>query len=415
VAVGAGRPGLGRGFALLLSASSVSTVGNGLAAAAFPLLATRLTSDPFLVSVVMAAGTLPWLVFGLLSGAIVDRTDRRVLMWRTDAARAVIVGGLVVTVATGGIDIWALALFAAAIGVGTTLFDNASQAMVPALVGVDDEPLGRANARLYGSEVVGEQFAGPALGGLCFAAAESLPFALDAVTFALSAALVAGVSGRYRPTVAASGDGIPGSFRRAVAEGVTWLARHHFLRALMVAIGATNLAIAMGEAVLVLLAERRFGVDAAGYGVLLATLAVGGFTASAVVSALTRRWHRSVVLRGSLVLLPAGILLAGLAPDAYICGVGLAVVSFAAVLFSVAAVSLRQALIPDALMGRVVSVFRVVGMGATPVGALLGGLVARLVGLRAPYVVAAVLIAAVAVLTWPLLSRRSLDHQRAVG
>ncbi|MGH9059617.1 MAG: MFS transporter, partial [Acidimicrobiales bacterium] len=118
VKAGRARPGLGRGFALLLSASAVSTVGNGLATAAFPLLATRLTSDPFLVSVVTAAGTMPWLVFGLLSGVVVDRTDRRRLMWRTDAARAVLVGGLVLALVTVGIGIWTLALFAAAVGVG---------------------------------------------------------------------------------------------------------------------------------------------------------------------------------------------------------------------------------------------------------------------------------------------------------
>ncbi len=422
VQAGRDRRGLGRSFGLLLSASAVSTIGNGLAIAAFPLLATRLTTRPLLVSVVTAAGTAPWLLFGLLGGAVIDRSDRRRVMWVTDGVRTLVVGGLALAVIQGAVQIWSLALFAAAIGVGTTLFDGASQAMVPALVGTGDVRLGRANARLYGAEVVGEQFAGPALGGVCFALATSLPFALDAVSFAASAALVASLPGRYRAAAPvddgdpAAEPGRPGGaeqipLRRAVAEGIAWLAHHPFLRSLALAIGATNLALGMAEAVLVLLAERRFGVHARGYGLLLATMAVGGVAASLTATPLARRLGRSGVLRSSLVVLAGGILLAGLAPDAAICAVGLALLSFAAVLFSVVAVSLRQALIPDAMMGRVVSAFRVVGMGASPVGALVGGAVAAVGGLRSAFVVGAVVTAVVAVVTWRLFGGRSLASQ----
>ncbi len=120
------RVRLGRGFHLLFAASAVSTLGDGFGLTALPLLAAQLSRDPLPVSLVSSAGHLPWLMFGLIAGAITDRHDRRRLMWGTDVFRAALVAGLAAAVLTGTVTIWALVMFAFLLGSAGTLFDSAA-------------------------------------------------------------------------------------------------------------------------------------------------------------------------------------------------------------------------------------------------------------------------------------------------
>ena len=144
----------------------------------------------------VAAG-LPWLLFALVAGAIVDRSDRRRLMVRVNVARGVLVSVIAVTAATGTATMWSLYLVAFALGVAETLFDNAAQSMLPSIV--PPSLLELANGRQYAAEVVANSFVGPPVGGLLFAAAVSLPFWADATSFFLSAALIATLVGSFRP------------------------------------------------------------------------------------------------------------------------------------------------------------------------------------------------------------------------
>jgi MFS family permease len=163
------RPNLGRGYHRLWTAAAISNLGDGIFLTALPLLAATLTRDPLPVSAVFAAGWLPWLLFGLLSGALADRWNRRRLMWVVDAARFVVVGGLGVAVIAGLATIPLLVGVAFLLGVGQTLFDSAAQSVIPALVGRDPQRLERANGQLFGAQQVTQQLSGPPLGGWLFA------------------------------------------------------------------------------------------------------------------------------------------------------------------------------------------------------------------------------------------------------
>jgi MFS family permease len=167
--------------------------------AALPLLAATLTRDPLAVSVVTFAGWLPWLLFALPTGALVDRLDRRRVMWTVDAARALVVGALTAAVLAGWASIPLLAVAGFLVGAGQTLFENAAQAMVVAVAGRDPRRLERANGQLVATLTVGQQLAGPPAGSAAFALAPWLPFLADAVSFGASAALVAAIKGRFRP------------------------------------------------------------------------------------------------------------------------------------------------------------------------------------------------------------------------
>jgi MFS family permease len=407
---------LGRDFHLLFSAAAVSTLGDGVALTALPLLAARLTRDPLPVSLVSSAGHLPWLLFGLLSGAMVDRYDRRRLMWGTDAFRAVLVGALALGVAFDRMGIWTLTVLAFVLGCAGTLFDGAAQAMIPAVVPNDNEPLQRANGRLYGAQLIGQEFVGPAAGGALFAAAAAVPFALDAGSFVVSALLIAGIRGRFRAVPTGSGSGAaPGrrpSIWRDIGEGVGWLWRHRLLRTLAVLVALINLSGNAGYAVLVLLATGPLHLDSAGYGLLVAVAAVGGVAGTLSAARIASRFGVAVTLRWSTALLAASDLGVAFTPNAWTCAASLAIRSFAGFLFNVAGVPLRQVLVPDSLRGRVISAFRVLGFGAVPVGSVVGGVLASAFGLRAPFFFGAGLLAVTSVVLWRALTEARIEAAR---
>jgi Transmembrane secretion effector len=188
--------GLGPDFAKLWTANAVSNLGDGVTLVAGPLLAATLTRDPRLVAGLAVAQRLPWLLFSLVSGALVDRLDRRRLMVRVDAARCLAVGGLGVAVLADAATLPLLYAVFFALGTAETLFDNAAVSILPAVVPKDR--LARANGRLLGAQMVANELVAPPLGGLLFATAAAVPFLLDTGTFAAAAALVAAMGGRFR-------------------------------------------------------------------------------------------------------------------------------------------------------------------------------------------------------------------------
>jgi MFS family permease len=197
---------LGSSYCKLWTATAISNLGDGIVHVAVPLLAATLTRDPLQASVVAAAGWLPWLLLALFSGALVDRWDRRRVIWTVNAGRFAIVGALGVAVWAGWASVPVLAVVAFVLGAGQTLFDSAGQSFIPALVGREGQQLERANSRLFGVHQASERLAGRPLGGALFALAQAVPFVVGAVSFAASSALIAAIPGRFasqRPADAA--------------------------------------------------------------------------------------------------------------------------------------------------------------------------------------------------------------------
>jgi len=337
------------------------------------------------------------MLFSLPAGAIVDRYDRATLMWRSQAVQAVIVAAITIGVLFRQADIALLGLAGFGLGCAEVIFSNAAQAVLPALV--PPELLPKANGSQQISQTVGESFLGPPVGSLLFAAAAALPFGLDAASFAGSAALVATLPKAKERTKDA---GRP-TIRAQVAEGLRWLVRHRLLRVVAVLLGVYNFANQMGQAILVLLAIQTLHLGSRGYGFLLAASAVGSVIGGLVCPLLARRlgFLPSLVIGGAIdAAVFVGI---GVAPNAAVAAVMLAGQGFGVTLWNVVTVSLRQQIVPSDLLGRVNSVYRMLGWGLMPVGALAGGFVAHSAGLRAPYVVAGVLCGLSLLAAFPLL------------
>ncbi len=388
---------LSRDYWRLWWANTVSSTGDGAFNAALPLLAVTITRDPRPVSVVTAAIFLPWMLLSLPAGAVVDRCDRVTLMWWAQAVQALVVVAVTIAVLLRRADIAVLGVAGLLIGSAEVIFSNAAQSVLPALV--PPELLPKANGSQQVSLTVGESFLGPPVGSLLFAAAAALPFGLDAGSFAGSAALLARLP-RTRP---APGDAKPAKIRAQIAEGLRWLAGHRLLRVVAVLLGIYNFANQMGQAILVLLATQTLHVSARGYGLLLAASAVGSVIGGLVNPVLTRRLGLLPSLVLPAVVDAAAFVGIGLAPGPLVVAALLAVQGFSVTMWNVVTISLRQRIVPGHLLGRVNSVYRMLGWGLMPLGALAGGFVAHAAGLRAPYVVAGLLCLLSVLAALPLL------------
>lgn len=396
------------GFGRLWTASTVSTVGDGISFTAGPLLAATITRDPLQIGLVGAASFLPWLLVGLVSGAVADRSDRRRLMWTVDLGRGLVLALLAAAILAGWASIPLLAAGAFLLGVGQTLFDSAAQAAIPTIVGRDPEQLATANGRLLGAQTVGQQFVGPPVGGALFSVAAWLPYAADAVSFVGSSALVASIRG----TFTIDRDGPRTSLRADIAEGLRWLVRHRLLRSLAVLIAMINLVFMGTETVLVLVAQDRLGLGEIGFGVLLTAVALGSVVGSLVAARVARLVGEGRAYVISVVLLALVIATPAWTTSPWVAGAALAVVGFSVTIGNVILQTLRQAVTPAGLLGRVVSAFRLIGMGTIPVGALLGGVLGR-IDLRVPYVAGAVVFGLCAVGAAVLLRGDAIGRARA--
>jgi MFS family permease len=399
---------LGRPFARLWAASAITNVGDGISLAAGPLLVASLTGDPALIAGAAFAQQLPWLLFSLVSGAYVDRLDRRRLVVAVNLVRAAALGLLAVSVATGIVTV--LLVYAAFFVVGTaeTLADNASVTLIPSVVPA--EALTRANSRLMATQILTNQMAGPPLGAWLFVAAAALPFGAEAATFVLASALLATLPRR----VGRSPDADAGRrhLGAEIAEGVRWLWHHRVLRMLAVALCLMNVTFFGAFAILVLYARERLGLSEVGYGVLLACSSVGGLVGSAVAGPLERRLGASTLLRVGLVVETATHLVFALTRSPWVAGAVFTVFGVHAVVWGVVTLSLRQRVVPARLLGRANSVYYLFSAGGAALGSLQGGFVTRAYGVTGPFWLA---FAAMVVLTpaaWPLFTRGALDAER---
>lgn len=385
------RPASTRRAAPLLISAGISLTGDGALTIAVPLLAATLTSDPLALSAVSAAGLLPWLLFGLHAGALADRWPRRRTMILADLGRAAVLAILVALLATGTASIAVLAAAVVLIGIGQCFFDTSAQGMIPAIVGRDKGQLAWINGKLGALDTVGRQLAGPTLGSVTFAVNRILPFAADVVSFLASAALV-----RRLPAMPASPRTARTRVNADVREGLRYVWDQPQLRAFAIAMCINNGAYSIAMATFVLFARQDMGISPAVYGLLFAAAAVGGISAGWFARPLTARLSHNT----SLVIAAAaqGTAWAGIAVtgNVWVAGVLLAVSDAAVTIGTVAIVSARQELTPDAMLGRATSVFRLGGVGIATGASLAGGALAATLGLHAPLYVAAVILLALA-------------------
>jgi predicted MFS family arabinose efflux permease len=371
---------LGRSFRWLLGSVVVANIGDGIALAAGPLLVASETRDPLLVAAALFLQQLPWLLFGVLAGAYVDRLDRRRMVVAVDTARAAVLVALTATIATGTVNIALVLATMFVLGTAETFSDLASQTL---LVGtVQKADLGIGNARLQGGFLVTNQLAGPPIGAFLFALARSWPFAATAACYLLGAVLVSRIVLRRDPAAERQERR---SVRAEVAEGMRWLWNHPPIRTLAITIVLFNVTFGAAWAVLVLYAQERLGLSEAGYGWLITAGAVGGLVGTAAYGWLEEHVGLADLMRIGLVLETLTHLALALTSTAWVALIVMFVFGAHAFVWGTTSRTVRQRAVPDALQGRVGSVYMIGVVGGMLVGTPIGGAIARQWGITAPF------------------------------
>jgi MFS family permease len=356
------------------ASSATSNLADGIGRTALPLLAASFTRNPVLISGLVSFAFLPWLLFALASGALVDRFDRRYAMSVANGLRAVSSALLAVLVITGDASIVSIYAASFLLGLAETVYDSASRAILPQVV--SSAELDRANSLLTVEETLGQTFLGAPVGSALFAVSVSVPLVLNASGFAIAALLVLTLRGAYRPLRETA----PGSISQEMREGVRWLVNHVFLRTLTMLSATTAVFGGMVSGVLVLYCLEVLRLPSADFGLVLLLAGAGGIVGGIASPPCARRWGRGPVLVAGGAI--TGVTTAAMAftRNGYV-GAALFAVSAAGVMvWNVLTISVRQALIPHHLFGRVQGAYRTLVWGAIAAGAPIGGVIATATG-----------------------------------
>src|SRR5262252_6718901 len=389
VAPQAGPGGLTRhgGFLRFWAASAISDVGSQISALALPLIAAlTLGATPWQMGVLSAAGSAPTLIVGLFAGVWVDRLRRRPLMITADLGRALLLLSIPLASVLNVLRIELLYVVALSAGGLTVLFDVTFLAFVPTLVG--REQLVDANSKIEATSSAA-QVAGPGLGGLLVGAlGAAYAVVIDALSFVASALFISGV----RVTEPVPQGGRAG-MASEIGEGLRLVLTHRILRALGGCSATTNLFGRMFLAVYVLYMTRDLGLGSVGVGFVFAIGGLGALAGALAARSVTRRLGPGptmIAAQLSFGLTGMAVPLAVLVPRV---ALPMIVASefgqwMSVTVYYVTAVSVRQAMIPDRLQGRVNATMRFIAGGALPIGALLGGALGGVIGLPLTLVVA---------------------------
>lgn len=398
------KTALGRDFGKLWTAAAFSNLADGLGRTAVPLVAITLTQDPLAISVIGALAFVPWLVFGLPAGMIVDRLDRRYIM----AAANVIRGGVAVWLAvlgvTGGMSLWALFVATLIFGLGETLFDNATNAVIPGVV--RREQLDRANGWMQAAQITIDSFVATPIAGVLFAISLALPLWLGAVGFLVPvvlALLLPLSAARAMQVPSAPGEGERVAAPRVrTSEALRYLWQHRYLRAMVVFTALVGSSLSFAQAVILLFFLELLAVPVAAIGFITAGIGIGALAGSLVAARLVARFGRGVVMFAAIFTGGVTLGLTGLAPNVWTAVLAFAASAGAVSVWNVPWGSLRQQIVPPEIFGRVLGVIRTLTWGLFPVATLLGGWLGR-VDLRLPFLVGGAVAAIAALVAAPLL------------
>ncbi|EBA05379.1 major facilitator superfamily MFS_1 [Rhodobacteraceae bacterium HTCC2150] len=371
-------------FQKFVLASGLTNLADGVAVVVWAWVASLISRDPLMIALVPVALRMPWFLCAIPAGIIADRVDRRRLILAMDAARA---GAF----ALAAISLWlalplsdaptrgvssvplflAVLIAATIVGVAEVFRDNAAQTMLPALVPHDR--LEQANGRLWSVELVGNALIGPALGAFFIASFIPLPFALNAIAYGIAIVLVAQIAGQFKPPVQSARN-----WRRELAEGYAFLRDAALIRLLALLTGGWNLLFQMKSIALILIVQENMGLGATAFGLILAAGAVGGIIGGQVSAAIIKTVGRGRTVQLALAATPITFLWIAFSNGPIQLAAVIAVFEFTGLVWNTVSVSYRQRQIPDHLLGRVNSLYRLLAWGMMPVGLVLSGLIVRI-------------------------------------
>jgi MFS family permease len=381
-------------FLKLWSGRAVSGFGSQVSRLALPLTAANvLAATPAQMGLLQAAGTAPALILGLFAGVWIDRVRRRPLLVAADLGRAALLAAVPVLAILGLLRLEYLVLISLLAGVFTLLFDIASTSFVPSFL--SRTQLVDGNSKLTATTSVA-QVAGPSLGGTLIAILTApIAVGVDAVSFLCSAACHALIRADERASPAspaspasraATDERRVGGLWAEVVAGLRVVKGNAYMRTCAGSAGVFNFFAGIFLAVYVLYVTREVGLSAPLLGLLFTIGGIGSVLGAVAAAPLSRRVGFGPTTVGAACIVGIGWI-----PAAFAAGSATVVVPLLAVahflrgasqtVYGINSVSLRQAVVPDHLQGRVAGTLRVVFLGTAPLGSLAGGLLGERIGL----------------------------------
>jgi MFS family permease len=388
---------MGTSFRWLVGSTWISNLGDGMGLAAGPLLIASQTQDPLLVALAGLLQRLPWLLFGLYAGALADRADRQRMVVTGDLLRAMVLGLLTVTLVTGSVSPAVVLAAMPLLGTAKVFADTASGTLLPMVVAEED--LGIGNARLMTGFLTSGQLVGPAVGAALFAAGMAWPFLTQSMCVALGALLVAQMR---LPAIRRREDSRIGL---DVVEGFRFTWRNAAVRTLTLAIVTFNITFGAAWSVLVLYATQRLSLGAIGFGILTTVTALGGLAGTAVYDWLERHASLANIMRVGLVIETFTHLGLALTTTSWVALAIMFVFGAHAFIWGTTSRTVRMRAVPTELQGRVGSLYAIGVFGGILAGQAIGGVVARIWGVTAPFWFAFVGSAIILAFIW-----RQLGH-----
>jgi MFS family permease len=349
---------------------TISTLGGSFTGFALPLLIFHLTGSSLNLALTVVATVLPYLLFGLVIGAWVDRVNRKRVMVVMDLTRALVVASIPLAAVQGLLSVWwiyAVAFLNSALTIG---FDAANFAAVPSLVRRED--LVTANGRVQAGYSIAK-VGGPLLGGLLIMVVP-LPMLLllDALSFLVSAGSLVLITTSFNTTP--DGRQAPMRLRQDIAEGLRYVLKHPILSWLTLLLLLVNFILPTSSAQLVLFAKHWFAASDPQVGLLYAGGSFGTVVCSLVAGRFRKRWSLGTLALGALMMEGAFTALTTVTHWYWVLLLLWALRGGADVLFTITSYSLAQTAVPNQLLGRVITVVRVLTWSTASLGALLGGL-----------------------------------------
>jgi MFS family permease len=349
---------------------TISNLGSSITLFALPLLVYKLTGSALNLGISSAANMLPYLLFGLILGAWVDRVDRKRMMVLMDIGRAAVIATIPLLAWFGQLNVWWIYAIGFLHSTLTICFETGEFAAIPSLV--DQDNLVTANGRIQASYSAAS-ILGPVLAGALVAI---VPLAslllLDAFSFLASAFSIWLVTISFNKRNEESGE--RKHILRDVREGLRFVWGHPVLRNISLMMALVNFVMATTGAQLVLFAKERLQASDTQVGLLFMAGSAGVVVLALLAGLLRKRWTFSRVALGALMFMGVFTLALALIRLYWLALIFEALEQGCGILFNINTGSLRQAIVPNHLLGRIMSIASVVAWSAIPLGAFLGGL-----------------------------------------
>ena len=371
-------------FQKLWSSSAASNVSDGLLKTAVPLLATTLTTDPFWISTIAAIVMLPWLLFAIPVGGLVDRINRRQMLALANSVRLSAALLLAVSVGLEFITLPLLLLTTFMFGIGEVIYDTTMQSMIPQVL--EKDQLEQGNARLQVTSVTLGEFVGAPLSGVLYAISITLPFLFGAIGVVVAVLLVLTIPLKYSNNIQDHKVVEKKNFWADVRFGIRYLYEHKTLLKLVLLTSSIGFFFSASSSTMVLFLTQTLNVPVALFGVLLAMPAVGALLGSMLSHRISKRLGRTTVMAWSMALSSLLVILQGFSPNYMVLAVLITLGTAIITMWNVLLMATYHQIIPTELFGRIHGTRRTLVWGLMPIGSLLGGLIAT-IDLRMPFFV----------------------------